>query len=144
MAEVNFNYNGTNTLIQCTTNDKLKDICEKYCMKLQIDINKLIFIYGGEVLNIELEFNIVANQVDKQNSKMKVLVYNKISTIIDKRERIIKSKDIICPKCGEICLINFNKYKIELNTLYIIFDIKLFFLKYFRFSCIFYSFKKYY
>ena len=30
MAEVNFNYNGTNTLIQCTTNDKLKDICAKY------------------------------------------------------------------------------------------------------------------
>ena len=116
MAEVNFNYNGTNTLIQCTTNDKLKYICSKYCIKLQIDINKLIFIYGGEVLNIELEFNRVANQVDKQNSKMKVLVYNKISTIIDKRERIIKSKDIICPKCGEICLINFNKYKIELNN----------------------------
>ena len=90
-------------------------MCQIY-IKLQIDINKLIFIYGGEVLNIELEFNRVANQVDKQNSKMKVLVYNKISTIIDKRERIIKSKDIICPKCGEMCLINLNKYKIELNN----------------------------
>ena len=44
MAEVNFNYNGITTLMQLNSNDKLKDICEKYCIKLQKDINKLIFI----------------------------------------------------------------------------------------------------
>ena len=41
---------------------------------------------------------------------MVVLVCNKNSTIINEKERIIKSKDIICPKCGGICLININDY----------------------------------
>ena len=30
-------------------------------------------------------------------------------------ERIIKSKDIICPKSKELCLINFDDYKIILK-----------------------------
>ena len=47
MAEAIFNYNGINTIIQCKINDKYKDICDKLCIKLQIDINELIFIYGG-------------------------------------------------------------------------------------------------
>ena len=63
-----------------------------------------------------MEFNRIANQFDKLNSKMNILVYNKNSTIMDEKERIIKSKDIICQKYGEICLIKFNNYKIELNN----------------------------
>ena len=48
---------------------------------------------------------------------MNILVYNRNSTIIsNKNERIIQSKDIICPICGELCLINFKDYKIILNN----------------------------
>ena len=47
---------------------------------------------------------------------MNIVVYDKNSMLINKNERIIKSKDIICPKCGELCLINFNDYKILLNN----------------------------
>ena len=54
MAEVIFNYNGINTIIQCKIEDKMKDICEKLCLKIEIDINKLIFVYGGLLLNLEL------------------------------------------------------------------------------------------
>ena len=101
--------------MQCNINDKLKDIFEKYCIKLQKDINKLIFIYAGEILNLDLKFNHISNQIDKQNSKMNILLYDKDSTIIN-NERIIKSKDIICPDCGELCLLNFIDYKIKLNN----------------------------
>ena len=45
---------------------------------------------------------------------MNVLVYDRNMTNIN--ERIIKSKDIICPKCGELCLINYDDYKIKLNN----------------------------
>ena len=31
-------------------------------------------------------------------------------------ERLIKSKDIICPNCGELCQLNFNNFKIVLNN----------------------------
>ena len=116
MAEVIFKYNGVGVIIQCKIEDKFKDICEKFCIKSQKNINDLIFIYGGEVINMNLDFNKVANQIDKQNLKMIILVYNKNTGIIKENERIIKSKDIICPKCGEICLIEFKDYKIRLNN----------------------------
>ena len=114
MVEVNFAYNGINTTMYCKNDDKFQDICEKYCIKIEKDINKLIFIYGGEILKKELKLKDVINQIDKVNLKMNILVYDN-NTMIEK-ERIIESKDIICPKCGEICLINLNDYKIKLNN----------------------------
>ena len=116
MAEINFVYNGINTIIQTKINIKFKEVCQKFCIKLQKDINKLIFIYGGEILNLENQFNQIVNSIDKEKNKMKILVYDKNSTIINNNERIIQSKDIICPICGELCLINFNGYKIVLNN----------------------------
>ena len=114
MAEIIFKYNGIDTLIQCQIQDKFKNICQKFCIKSQNNINNLIFIYGGEILNLDLEFNQVANQIDKINLKMNILVYDKNTNI--KNEKIIKSKDIICPKCGEKCIIDFREYKIVLNN----------------------------
>ena len=113
MAKVIFNFKGIDTIIQCKIEDKFKDICQKFCTKSQKNIKDLIFLYGGKILNLELKFNKVANQIDKQNLKMNILVYDKNSSIIIKNERIIKSKDIICPKCGEI--IEFKDYKVILN-----------------------------
>ena len=51
--------------------------------------------------------------MDKENKKMNVLVYDRNTTNIN--ERIIKSKDIICPKCGELCLINFDEYILKIK-----------------------------
>ena len=115
MAEVIFKYNGIDTLIQCKIEDKFKEITKKFCNKIEIDINDLIFIYEGEILNLELEFKEVANQIDKENKKMNISVYDKDPNIIEE-ERIIKSKDIICPICGLSCLIDFIEYKIILNN----------------------------
>ena len=117
MANVIFNYNGIDTLIQCNIRDKLRDICEKFCIKSQISLDKLIFMYGGGIINLDLKFNEVANQIDRQSSKMNILVVeNSESNMLNEKDRIVRSKDIICPKCGEICLINFKDYKIILNN----------------------------
>ena len=116
MAEAIFNYNGINTIIQCKENERVKNICDKFCMKLQKDINKLIFIYGGELLKLELDFNQVVNQIDKDKNKINILVYDTNSTVINEDKKIKKSKDIICPKCSELCLIDFKDYKIILNN----------------------------
>ena len=50
MANAKFNFNGKEINIQCKTKDSLKDICEKFAFKIKYDINKLIFIYGGDIL----------------------------------------------------------------------------------------------
>ena len=115
MEEVNFYYNGIDTIIQCLKDDNIKDICIKFTSKVQEDFNNLIFIYGGESLNLELKYNQIIKQIYKERNKMNILVYNKNSTYINKNERIIKSKDIICPKCEQICRIKIIGYKIKIN-----------------------------
>ena len=111
MSRVVFVFNGVETKIQCLKDDKMKDICNKYISKIQSNINQLYFIYGSNKLNLDLTFDQLANEIDKERNMMSILVYeNKII----KTDGIIKSKDIICPKCGENCLIDFNDYKIKL------------------------------
>ena len=74
-AKVIFTLNGINLLIQCTSNDKMEEICKKYANKVCKDIKELMFLYGGNQLNLDLTFNEVANSIDKNNHEMKILAY---------------------------------------------------------------------
>ena len=112
MEKVEFTLNGIKTNVLCSKDDQLKDICRKFATKAQKDFDTLYFIYNGNKLNMELSFNQQANQIDKERNEMSVLVNEKTNTVIN--ENKAKSKEIICPKCGEACLINFNNYKIKL------------------------------
>ena len=116
MDKVNFIYKGIENFIHCKKEDILIDVCKKYCLKLKLDLKNLIFMYGGDVLNSDFGLNQTIDEINKDKSKMNILVIDKNDDIENKKERIIKSKDIICPQCGELCLINFNEYKIELNN----------------------------
>ena len=42
---------------------------------------------------------------------MNILLY--LNEDFNNTQKIIRSKDIICPKCGEICLLKINDYKIS-------------------------------
>jgi hypothetical protein len=59
-----------------------------------------------------LTFNEQANINDKKDEKMIVLVYQIENNNIENEKNII-SKDIICPKCREICLLKIKDYKIS-------------------------------
>ena len=91
MSEVKvvFNFGGVDMTIQCTKEEKMKNICQKYGTKLQRNINTLIFLYGGNQLNFELSFEEQASSLDRANKVMKVLVYTK------------ETDEFTCPKCGE-------------------------------------------
>ena len=94
-AKVVFTFNGSPLTIQCTPEDKIRDICQKYTAKIETNVNTLIFLYDGKLLNMDLRFKEQANSLDRTNNEMKVLVYIK------------DADDFICPHCGE---------KIKLNT----------------------------
>ena len=96
-ANVIFNFEGRDVSIQCSKDEKMKDICQKYVNKINKNINSLVFLYGGNQLNFDLNFNELANKIDKERNAMKVLVlvYND------------GTNEYICPNCGE---------KIKLNT----------------------------
>ena len=73
-ANVIFTLDGVNLTIQCTTEDKMKDICKSYSTKINKNINSLLFLYEGNQVNFELIFKEQANDIDKINNQMAILV----------------------------------------------------------------------
>jgi len=83
MAEIIFTYKGKETNIQCNKDEKIKEVCRKYATKIQIDINKILFIYNDYKINENLTFNEHANKEDQKRNKMNILVYEKYPSQID-------------------------------------------------------------
>ena len=58
MSESNviFTLDGVDVSIQCSKEDKIKDICQKFANKVEKNINSFLFLYGGNQLNLLLSF----------------------------------------------------------------------------------------
>ena len=95
-AKVFFILNGRELEILCSPEDTMGQICQKYAFKIRRNINSLIFLYGGSLLNLNLnlKFKEQANSSDRANNSMKILVDNN------------ENNTLICPKCGEIIKLN--------------------------------------
>ena len=89
MANVDFSYNGTEISIQCTKEDTMKDICNKFATKVDKNINSLLFIYNGNKINYDLTYKKQANSIDNNRNKMNILVYQN------------ENDGLKCKKCGE-------------------------------------------
>ena len=100
-------------MIQSKSEDKFKNIFKIYGNKIEKDIANLYLIYNGNTINEELPLKKVINKEDLKRKKMNIIV-NENNAIITKVNKIIKSKEIICPKCNENLLINVKDYKINL------------------------------
>ena len=111
--EIEFNYQGQITNIQCNTQDNVNNIFQKFINKLNIDINLIYFLYSGNIIEGNSIIEKIINSTDKERIKMTLLVNNKED--INNNTMIIKPKDISCPKCGEISRINITDYKILLQ-----------------------------
>ena len=110
MAQVIFNYEGTNTNVECNINDPMEYIITNYLQRIESEGNNLYYLYNGNIINRELTFNELANELDKNNRIMRILVYK-----IDEDKNEIISKDIICPLCKENILLNIQDFKINLS-----------------------------
>ena len=95
MGKVIFNYEGNNSAIQCSINDKLKDIIDKFLKKREQKENVLYYLYNGTDLQEELIFKEQASEQDKKRTQMSILVYRNIKDINQQKKEII-SKEIIC------------------------------------------------
>ena len=115
MASVDFIYNGMNTTsIQCNENDKIDEILNKFCIKVGQKSDDLLFLYGGEVLEVNKTFNEIANKEDKMRKKISILVTDdKIIINENKDSNSKKSEFIICPKCNETTRIKIHDLKIK-------------------------------
>ena len=89
MSKAIFLFNGQELVIQCRKEDKMKDICNRFAIKIDININSLIFIYGGNKINYVLTFKQQANSMDNDINQMKILVFQS------------ENNELKCKKCGE-------------------------------------------
>jgi len=110
MAEVEFIYKEKNINIYCNKDDKMKDICEKFIYKSQIDKNSTYYLYNGDKINEELTFEKTAN--DNNINKITILV-DSINEELN-NNNLIESKNIICPICKDNIRIKIEDYKIKL------------------------------
>ena len=93
MPKVVFTFEGIRIEMQCMKEDKMRDICMKLGNKINKDINNLIFLYDGNIINTELKYKDIINSM---SDEMNILVYEK------------EKEGIICPKCGECINIDNN------------------------------------
>ena len=110
-----FIFDKEKTFIECSDEENIYTICNKFINKLNINKNEIIFLYKGKKINQNFKINEFINKDDFKNNKINIFyIKNKhISKerLIDKKNVL---KEIICPECGEICKIKFNDYKIIL------------------------------
>jgi hypothetical protein len=114
MNQVVFTYKGKQINIQCDENNKMSDICSKFAKKAGVDKNNIFFCYDGKG-GIDFNENQTFIQMAKHSNQINILVYDKKKNgeiIINKLKT--KSKNVICPTCGENSLIKINNYKITL------------------------------
>ena len=109
MVEIVFSYDTVETIIKSSAHEKMENIINQFKNKIAKD--NFLFIYGGKMVNEELTFEQQANELDKARNKMNILVYDNFNTIV--KEKIITSKESICPDCGENILVKIKDYKLN-------------------------------
>jgi hypothetical protein len=110
--QVTFIYDSIITVMQCIKDEKVGELLNRYVVKIDKNINGLIFLYQGSILNRELKLEEIFIQ-----GVMGPIIVRDYFEKEDIEEKEVKeiSKEIICPDCGECCTINISDYKITLN-----------------------------
>jgi hypothetical protein len=114
MSTVEFIYNEEKADIQCKENDKLIDIIQRFCIKVEKNIDKMHFLYNGSIVDKNTTFINLANPKDKQRSKISILANDDESMEQTNEQSLNKSKYIICQTYMENIRIKIQDYKIEL------------------------------
>ena len=115
-ALVEFKYKGTPTKIYCKEDDAMYKICNKFISKTNLNEKEIYYIYDGREssqFDKGLTFNEMANSLDKTRKKMNILV-EKSKNEGNTDEKLIRAKNVICPKCYENIKLKIKDYKISL------------------------------
>ena len=95
-------------------NDSFNDVIQKYANKAQLDINNVQFFSNGQKISNNEKVKNILNKTEKSINRKIILVLSINSTINNGNINMIKSKDIICPICKEICIYEIKDHKIKL------------------------------
>ena len=112
MVEIVFSLNQVITKIQGNLKEPFKNVIDRYIQKSNYKRDELCFLGNGGIINENEIIENLMNIDDKNNKRMNILVEIIIND--ENGNKIIKSKDIICPECKESCRIKIENYKIKL------------------------------
>ena len=74
-AKVNFTLDDTNLTIECSKEDKMEDICQKYATKKGKNLESLLFLQEGKQINLQLSFKDQVSALGNNNNEMNIFVY---------------------------------------------------------------------
>jgi len=114
MVNIEFNFNQKIINIQANLDEPFKIAVDKYIQKTSIDPTSVYFLANGKILNLEQTIKSQMTEINKKNKKLSVLVTLIANDKSYDENVIIKSKDIICPKCYEPCRLKMQNYEVIL------------------------------
>ena len=112
MAKAKFNYKGNITDISILEGESMEDVCKKFANKVEIDINKIEFLYDENKLNLEKKYSEIIIEKDKEKQIILIQVNDSIPDKLNESSNLIKSMFPICPECKEKAIFEINDYKI--------------------------------
>ena len=99
-------YNGEEITFQCKSD---QNIFKEISNKINKDLENMSFIYNGGIM--EEDFNL--EEIKKNEIKIVIIDFDLER---EKIKTLKQSREIICPICKELCVINFKNYKISLKN----------------------------
>ena len=105
-ATVIFTFKENTTILECSTKDKLINICERFTSKIKVNASKFNFKYNGKIINKELKYEELIIEKDKNNMNIIVEEMNNENNIKNAiKDKIMNNyNDINNYIIGEICI----------------------------------------
>lgn len=107
MSKINFVYEGISTEIQCSKDDKMKDICNNFKNKINLQ-SSVVYLSGGKILNLNLKYKdyqkndqtmkiyVIKNEEEEnQNNQKSDSINNIISAVIGQNDYINELRQLI-------------------------------------------------
>ena len=111
MFNVTFIFEGNPIIIQIDGNEPMGKAAEKVLIKTGCSFSSTYFLYDGYKINLNEEISNIANSFDYELKRMVIIIQEFENDFFRK-----DIKNVICPKCKEICFIDINNYRISLNN----------------------------
>lgn len=113
MLTVEFNYKTIITSILCSENDKMSDVCQKFLNKTEITTNNLLYLYGGQIIKLNLPISSFISNLDRERKVISIIVKD-LSSDDQNIKHLIKSTVPICSNCFDNIKFDIKNYKINL------------------------------
>ena len=117
MSTAEFNFEGVIISILCSENELMEEICKRFAIKAEKELNDLIFLYSGTKINLNRKMSEISNNLDKERKKISILVQSKFDNNNNEdNQSIVRSPFPICPECYENIILDIQDYNIKLSN----------------------------